>query len=129
LGLWRILAVLTVRYAYYYAKRVYTSHTHLRLSTTVAVTRAKALLIIVGDPLVLGLDPLWRAYLNTVHAGGGWRGRPIPWEPEDPVNPDGGYDVDLRIRALSTSNALAERLLDGGDFDASDDRPFREVEE
>jgi helicase MOV-10 len=95
----------------------------------VAVTRAKALLIIVGDPLVLGLDPLWRAYLNTVHVGGGWRGRPIPWEPDDPVNPDGGYDVDLRIRALNTSTALAQRLNEGADFDASEDRPFREVEE
>lgn len=89
---------------------------------TVAVTRAKELLIIVGDPSVLGLDPLWRAYLNTVHAGGGWRGRPIPWEPDEPVNlEDGGYGVDLRIRALGTADALAQRLLDGGDFDVSKD--------
>ena len=86
----------------------------------VAVTRAKALLIIVGDPLVLGLDPLWREYLNTVHAGGGWRGRPIPWDPSEPVDPEGGYDVDLRMRALDGAGALAERLgvLDGDDFDA-----------
>ena len=70
---------------------------------TVAVTRAKALLIIVGDPLILGLDPLWCAYLNTVHAGGRWRGRPILWDPDDSVNPDGGYDIDLRMRALGTA--------------------------
>jgi helicase MOV-10 len=116
-----------VRCAHCYAKRAYL--THIRVCPLVAVTRAKALLIIVGDPLVLGLDPLWRAYLNTVHVGGGWRGRPIPWEPDDPVNPDGGYDVDLRIRALNTSTALAQRLNEGADFDASEDRPFREVEE
>ena len=99
------------------------------LFSTVAVTRAKALLIIVGDPLVLGLDPLWRDYLNTVHAGGGWRGRPIPWDPTESVNFDGGYDVHLRLRALNTADALAERLLDAADFDAVEDQPFREPEE
>lgn len=104
-------------------------------ASTVAVTRAKALLIIVGDPLVLGLDPLWRDYLNTVHAGGGWRGRPIPWDPTEPVNPEGGYDVDLRIRALDTADALAERLLAGDDdvegeeFGAGEDQPSHQAEE
>ncbi|KAH9983175.1 P-loop containing nucleoside triphosphate hydrolase protein [Russula compacta] len=96
----------------------------------VAVTRAKALLIMIGDPLVLGLDPLWRAYLNSVHAGGGWRGRQIPWDPLASVNPDGGYDADLRVRALSDVDALAQRLLDEADFDdADEDQPFREPED
>jgi len=95
----------------------------------VTVTRAKALLIIVGDPLVLGLDPLWRAYLNIVHAGGGWRGRQIPWDPLAPVNPDGGYDVDLRLRALDDADVLARRLCDEADLDTGDDQPFRELEE
>jgi hypothetical protein len=45
------------------------------------------------------------------------------------VNPEGGYDVDLRMRALNTADALAQRLLDGADFDAGEDRPFRELEE
>ncbi|KAI0263051.1 P-loop containing nucleoside triphosphate hydrolase protein [Gloeopeniophorella convolvens] len=96
----------------------------------VAVTRAKALLIVVGDPLVLGLDPLWRAFLNSVHAGGGWRGQEIPWDPLVPVNPDGGYDAELRARAVEDADALAQRLLEGaGDPDAGEDQPFRELEE
>lgn len=103
--------------------------TAVRCLSTVAVTRAKALLIIVGDPLVLGLDPLWRAYLNTVHAGGGWRGRAIPWDPLEPVNPDGGYDAALRILALGDADALAQRLMDEAVFDAGEDQPFREPEE
>ncbi len=86
-------------------------------------------MIIVGDPLVLGLDPLWRDYLNTVHIGGGWRGQPIPWDPQEPVDFDGGYDLDLRIRALDAADTLAERLLDGDDFDANEDQPFHEAEE
>ena len=64
-----------------------------------------------------------------MHAGGGWRGRPIPWDPYEPVDPDGGYDVELRIRALNSADALAERLLDGDDFDAGEDQPFHEAEE
>lgn len=99
------------------------------VTSAVAVTRAKALLIIVGDPLVLGLDPLWREYLNTVHAGGGWRGLPIPWDPEEPVDPDGGYDVDLRVRALDTADALAQRLLDEAELNPGEDQQFHEQEE
>ncbi|KAG9031548.1 hypothetical protein FRB95_002542 [Tulasnella sp. JGI-2019a] len=37
----------------------------------VAITRPKGLLIIVGDPIVLGLDPLWRKFLNHIHVNGG----------------------------------------------------------
>jgi len=95
----------------------------------VAVTRAKALLIIVGDPLVLGLDPLWREYLNSIHTGGGWRGRRIPWDPREPVNLDGGYDAYLRVCALRDADALERRLLDEADYDAVEDQPFREPEE
>jgi hypothetical protein len=48
------------------------------------VTRSKALLIVVGNPAVLGLDPLWRRFLNYVYRGGGWTGSSGPtWDPED----------------------------------------------
>ncbi|QRW00523.1 RNA helicase [Ceratobasidium sp. AG-Ba] len=46
----------------------------------VTVTRAQALLIIVGDASVLGLDPLWRSFLTYIHQNGGWKGIPIPWQ-------------------------------------------------
>jgi helicase MOV-10 len=53
----------------------------------VAVTRAQSLLIIVGDPQVLSLDPLWRAFLNYVYLNGGWTGLPnITWDPENEVD-------------------------------------------
>jgi helicase MOV-10 len=61
----------------------------------VAVTRAQALLIIVGDPQVLSLDPFWRAFLNYVYLNGGWTGLPdIAWDPEAEAEVDeaGGYD-------------------------------------
>ncbi|EIN09073.1 P-loop containing nucleoside triphosphate hydrolase protein [Punctularia strigosozonata HHB-11173 SS5] len=71
----------------------------------VAVTRAKALLIVVGNPNVLSLDPLWRGFLNYVHQNGGWTGQSsIGWDPTEPVK-DGGYDADVRAQALEELNA------------------------
>ncbi|CAE6366471.1 unnamed protein product [Rhizoctonia solani] len=52
----------------------------------VAITRAQSLLVVVGDPLVLGLDTLWRRFLYFVHRSGGWKGTPFPWNPD--ANPD-----------------------------------------
>ena len=58
----------------------------------VAVTRAQAMLIIVGDPEVLSLDPLWRSFLNYVYLSGGWTGPDITWDPNAEVDEAGGYD-------------------------------------
>ncbi|THH07554.1 hypothetical protein EW145_g3302 [Phellinidium pouzarii] len=52
----------------------------------VAVTRAQALLIVVGDPFVLALDPIWKAFINYVHLGGGYKGTQIDWDPSKPVD-------------------------------------------
>ena len=58
----------------------------------VAITRAKAMLIVVGDPQVLSLDPLWRSFLNYVYLNGGWTGPDITWDPKAEVDEAGGYD-------------------------------------
>lgn len=42
----------------------------------VAVTRAKALLIVVGNPEVLILDPHWRALIKFIIDNGGYTGEP-----------------------------------------------------
>ncbi|KAA1476102.1 P-loop containing nucleoside triphosphate hydrolase protein [Dentipellis sp. KUC8613] len=103
----------------------------------VAVTRAKALLIVVGDPTVLSLDPLWRAFLNYVHRNKGWTGIPISWDPAEPVRVDGGYDAEIRARGVADMNDFAERMqgltLQGvagevDEADANGDRPWRELE-
>ncbi|XP_054421036.1 helicase MOV-10 [Pteronotus mesoamericanus] len=44
----------------------------------VAVTRAKALLIVVGNPLLLGHDPDWKAFLDFCKEKGGYTGCPFP---------------------------------------------------
>eukprot|EP00079_Xenopus_tropicalis_P009487 XP_002933581.2 PREDICTED: putative helicase MOV-10 [Xenopus tropicalis] len=40
----------------------------------VAITRAKSLLILVGNPLILGQDPYWSQFLNYCYESGGSRG-------------------------------------------------------
>ncbi|KAF6757649.1 RNA helicase [Ephemerocybe angulata] len=85
----------------------------------VAVTRAQALLVIVGNPHVLGLDPLWRSFLNYIHRNGGWAGPDIPWDPEEPVNTSGDsatqpprsrYDRSVRRQAEIDMNEFTKRM-------------------
>ncbi|XP_075471395.1 helicase MOV-10 [Ascaphus truei] len=42
----------------------------------VAITRAKALLIVVGNPIILSKDPNWSRFLNYCTDNGGYRGYP-----------------------------------------------------
>jgi helicase MOV-10 len=51
----------------------------------VAITRAQALLIVVGDPDLLGRDELWRTFLNYMVLGGGLRGKEPSWNSEHKV--------------------------------------------
>ncbi|KAF9003324.1 RNA helicase [Cyathus striatus] len=86
----------------------------------VAITRAQALLIIVGDPQVLALDPLWRSFLNYIHLT------------MAPVDDDArGYAQEIRETAQLDMNDFARRMeeltLDGIDEedDGNVDRPWR----
>lgn len=103
----------------------------------VAVTRAQALLLIIGDPSVLSLDPLWRAFLNYIHLNGGWKGDPPTWDTSEPVRETGGYDKEMRDVGEEDMNDFARRIeastLQGvtGEEDEEEenvDRPWRDVE-
>ncbi|KAG0707889.1 RNA helicase [Suillus ampliporus] len=107
----------------------------------VAVTRAQALLIVIGDPNVLSLDPLWRSFLNYVHLNGGWAGPGPTWDTTETVDDCGEYDQHIRAAALTDMNLLTRRIEevvaetvqtgetnDGDDDDANSDRPWRELE-
>ena len=50
-----------------------------------AITRAQALLIVVGDPDVLGKDKFWHTFLGYVESRKGWTGKMHNWKPEDVV--------------------------------------------
>jgi len=95
----------------------------------VALTRAQALLIVVGNPVVLSLDPLWRGFLNYIHNRGGWRGRQIDWDPQEPIWLDGEYAAQRKNQAQAETEDTITRLRamiqethvdDGLEFDEGD---------
>lgn len=51
-----------------------------------AITRAKSLLILVGDPTVLGADKFWRTFLNYITLHNGSKGMLPGWKPTDEVS-------------------------------------------
>ncbi|KDR68378.1 hypothetical protein GALMADRAFT_257029 [Galerina marginata CBS 339.88] len=96
----------------------------------VALTRAQALLIVIGNPIVLSLDPLWRGFLNFVHTRGGWKGKQIDWDPQDPVLATEEFGVERRSRAEADAEEMLARLKatiiqahadDGFEFDDDDE--------
>ena len=103
-----------------------------------AVTRAQALLIIVGDPRVLSLDPLWRSFLNYIHINGGWKGDAPGWDTHAAVDENGDYAAESREAGMADMNALTRRLesfaLDGAsgedeeDVGVNVDRPWHRGE-
>ena len=52
---------------------------------SVAITRAQASLIVIGDPEVLGKDKLWRIFLNYIESRKGWTGKVQSWKADEAV--------------------------------------------
>jgi helicase MOV-10 len=76
---------------------------------SVAITRAKALLIVVGDPFVLALDPLWKSFINFIHVRGGYKGIPIDWDPNEPVDRNAPIDEQRRAQGRGELDELIAR--------------------
>lgn len=109
-----------------------------------AVTRAQALLIVIGDPTVLGLDPMWRSFLNYVYHAGGWRGDPPPWNPDAPVREAGVcaqdaaladlHELTARLDALSVGvggdgdGVVEQDVVGQDDADVDTGEPWRDLE-
>lgn len=77
------------------------------------MTRAQALLIVIGDPNVLSLDPLWRSFLNYVYNNGGWTGHLKPsWDTTD-VSLASAEILQTRRQEVSKENEdLMKRITD-----------------
>ncbi len=95
-----------------------------------AVTRAQALLIVIGDAHVLSIDPMWRGFMKYVYLGGGWRGDAPTWDPEFPVRAEGDYAAEMQEAAAVEMDALMARLAEGEDLEgeANIDQAFQEEE-
>ncbi|KAM9147737.1 helicase MOV-10 [Pangshura tecta] len=73
----------------------------------VAITRAKALLIIVGNPVVLSKDPHWNTFLRYCIAKGGYTGCPYAEESMEEDSLVEGLSC-LRLSTQSAGNQLRE---------------------
>jgi helicase MOV-10 len=106
------------------------------------MTRAQALLIVIGDPNVLSLDPLWRGFLNYIFNNGGWTGRPQPnWDTKN-ANLDSAEllrarraeitaeEEELMTKVTETidKRARTDDIDDLGDGYEVVERPWRETE-
>ncbi|KAM6925346.1 putative helicase mov-10-B.1 [Xenentodon cancila] len=83
----RVIMVSTVRSSSQYAefdKKFSLGFVKNEKRFNVAVTRAKALLIVVGNPIVLGTDPTWARFIKYCSDEGGYTGFCQP-EDEDQV--------------------------------------------
>jgi hypothetical protein len=74
----------------------------------VSITRAQLLLIVVGDPEVLGKDELWRTFLNYACLCGGWTGKMLTWKPKEKVQVP-GYEIIPRLGGV----VYGEGYIDG----------------
>jgi len=65
----------------------------------VAITRAQSLLILIGDPGVLGIDKFWRTFLNYITLQNGSTGKVPSWKAHVAV-PVPSMEVIPRDRVL-----------------------------
>lgn len=77
----------------------------------VAITRAKALLVVVGNPHALAADPHWRALLRFALQHGTYRGVPFSLDEPHPDAADAAADEEEAEAMLSR---LAQSALGGG---------------
>jgi len=73
-----------------------------------AITRAQALLIVIGDPEVLGRYEHWRTFLKYVKSRKGWTGKMHDWESEVDVPPP-GYEIIPRKGSI----VYGDEFIDG----------------
>ncbi|KAJ3771941.1 hypothetical protein FB446DRAFT_644405, partial [Lentinula raphanica] len=78
----------------------------------VAVTRAQALLYIVGDPSVLALDPLLRAFLNYIDQNGDWKGLSPTWDTSTAVDDNAKYDAESVCSAAQDDMNEFTRMIE-----------------
>lgn len=85
-------------------------------SDSVAMTRAQAGLVIIGNPKILSLDPLWRALINYIHINGGYKAEDrrarLDWNPREDVNfaDEGFYARSRTEQAMGRMDALERRI-------------------
>ena len=82
------------------------------------MTRAQALLLVVGDAAILSIDPLWRGFMNYVYLNKGWRGDEPTWDVHAPVLSDVDYADELRDAMAAEMNFVISQQPAEEDIEA-----------
>ncbi|XP_059188616.1 putative helicase mov-10-B.1 [Centropristis striata] len=77
----------------------------------VAVTRAKALLIVVGNPRVLYTDPAWAQFIKYCREQGGYDGEEHLEEYDDVVERLANISISMELR-VETAESTVQQLLE-----------------
>lgn len=103
---------------------------------TVAVTRAQALLIVVGDPETLGCDALFRSFINYVYNAGGYKGVAPSWDTKREVVEDPGALIEERrdeamneLEALVSKLNLSDEQVEAEAMAVQAEQPWRRADE
>ncbi|CAL1606225.1 unnamed protein product [Knipowitschia caucasica] len=78
----------------------------------VAVTRAKALLIVVGNPLVLRSDTTWERFLQYCQDNGGYKGYVQTEDDDDIVERCAAIYRDMEGGEVKTAESVVQQQLD-----------------
>jgi len=69
------------------------------------------MLIVIGNPILLSLDPLWRGFMNYIYLRGGWKGKKIDWDPNALIDEKlGSYDAQKRLKVQRDNEEMIVRL-------------------
>ncbi|XP_068603628.1 putative helicase mov-10-B.2 [Brachionichthys hirsutus] len=77
----------------------------------VAVTRAKALLVVVGNPRVLSTDPTWAKFIQFCKEQGGYTGFSEAEEDDDVVNRLASLYIDIDVK-VGTAESVVQQYMD-----------------
>lgn len=109
----RVILVSTVRSSPEYAdfdKKFKLGFVKNEKRFNVAVTRAKALLIIVGNPLVLRSDPTWARFLEYCTEKGGYRGYVQAEADEEIVARLSALYLDMTMEVVTAESVVQQQL-------------------
>ncbi|KAL6119600.1 mov10 [Pungitius sinensis] len=109
----RVILVSTVRSSPNYLemdKRFHLGFVKNEKRFNVAVTRAKALLIVVGNPIVLNTDATWARFIQYCREEGGYNGYEQVEEENDVVERLAALFTNIDIRVETAESAVQQHL-------------------
>ncbi|XP_054464459.1 putative helicase mov-10-B.2 [Anoplopoma fimbria] len=109
----RVIMVSTVRSSPNYVeidKRFNLGFVKNEKRFNVAVTRAKALLIVVGNPTVLNTDPTWARFIQYCQDEGGYEGYVHVEEEDDVVERLAALYINIDIEVETAESAVQQHL-------------------